>query len=120
MDRRPPRNVDRRETRLAADRQARAAGYLAVDRETQELRRERDRLMLDLAARLGPAGLAEHMGVRPDAVTKLLARAHERLSLPPAGGDFRQPAITARRLRAGDGRWARADALYAALGRASS
>lgn len=98
----------------------RAARYLALERQKQELRRERDRLMLDLARGLGPVGLAERLGVSPPAVAKLVEGARERLGSGLAERDLEAPQISARRLRNGDERWAEADAHYEALGRASS
>jgi hypothetical protein len=104
---------------LDAGGQSSVARYMALERQKRELRRERDRLMLDLARDLGPTGLAERFGVTRPAIIGLLAGARERLRSAPQGRDAHGPQITAHRLRPGEGRWAEADAHYEALGRPS-
>ena len=104
---------------LQAGEQARAARYIALEREKQELRRERDHLMLDLAADLGPGELARRFGVEPPVITRLLDGARRRLHSVPADGDPAGAEINARRVRAGEPRWIVADAHFEALGRAS-
>jgi hypothetical protein len=108
-----------REQLLDGDEQARVARYIALEREKEELRRERDHMMLHLAADLGPAEMARRFGVEPPVVSKLLAGARGRLNNVPAEGDYSRAEISARRVRAREPRWVAADAHYEALGRAS-
>jgi hypothetical protein len=100
--------------------QARAARYIALVREKEELRRERDHVMLQLATDLGPAELARRFGVEPPVITKLLAGARARLNGVAGEGDRTGAEISARRVRRGEPRWALADAHFEALGRASA
>jgi hypothetical protein len=77
------------------------ARHLALKRQKQELRRERDRLLLDLADGLGQTRAAQVLGVRPEEVARLLEGARKRVGatqpeLPPQSG----AEITVRRLRA--------------------
>lgn len=118
MDRSLPRAGNELDLLPAAAGEARASRHVARERQKQDLRRERDRLMVDLARELGPLGLAEHLGVAPPAMTRLLVGARERLNAARAEGGSRRVEISARRLRPGEGRWAEADAHYEALGRA--
>jgi hypothetical protein len=99
--------------------QARVARYIALEREKDELRRERDHLILDLAAKLGPAVMAQRFGVEPPVIAKLLEGARGRLNTAPAEDDHRRAEIVARRVRATEPRWVVADAHFEALGRAS-
>ncbi len=80
--------------------------------QKQEMRRERDHMLLELARAHGEAGLAERLGVTADVAARLLAGARERLA-PRAATD----GIGARRLAGAGDRWAEADAHFAALGR---
>ena len=96
------------------------AGHIALEREKHELRRERDHLLLDLAADLGPARLARRFGVEPPVIARLLDGARGRLNGAPAACDAGQAEISARRLRTAEPRWGSADAHYESLGRASS
>ncbi len=98
---------------------ARVARYIALEREKQELRRERDHVMLQLAGQLGPAELARRFGVEPPVIAKLLDGARGRLNGLPAEGDHVAGEISARRVRAGERRWVAADAHFEALGRTS-
>ncbi len=98
---------------LLGGSEARVARHVACERQKQELRRERDRLVLDLARDLGSDGVAERLGVSRAAMAKLLEGASARL----AAGGPRGVEISARRLRPGEGRWVDADAHYEALGR---
>jgi len=97
----------------------RATRHIAVERQKDELRRERDHLMLDLARELGPIALAERFGVTSSAMSRLVDEARERLSVRATGRGSGEPEISARRLVTGEARWADADADYEALGRTS-
>jgi hypothetical protein len=55
------------------------AEHLALTRERAELRRERDRLLLRLAAELGAGGMARALGMEERRAGGLLRSAHERL-----------------------------------------
>jgi hypothetical protein len=99
---------------------ARVARYLALEREKDPLRRERDHLILDLAASLGPAALAQRFGVEPRVIAKLLAGARGRLNSAAGEEDRLGAEIIARRGRATEPRWLVADAHFEALGRASA
>jgi|GEM_PF-4923737 len=102
-----PRNGGNREV-LVGDRDARTvARYFAREREKQELRRERDAVMLGIARHLGEGTLAERLQVAPAVVDKLLASARERLNTS---------TITIRRMGANRDRWADVDMYYEALG----
>jgi hypothetical protein len=90
-----------------------------LDRQRDELRRERDRMMLDLAASLGPDEFAQHLGVSAASMARLLDEARGRIGGSAAGPDGAGPEISVRRLGDGTDRWAAADAHYAKLGRAS-
>jgi hypothetical protein len=119
--------MDRDPSQVGADRdllvegggQTRVADHVALEREKQELRRERDHLMLDLAADLGPADLARRFGVEEPVIARLLEGARRRLHGSSTEHDDGPAEISARRLRTGAPRWAAADAHYEALGRAS-
>ena len=89
------------------------ARYLERERQKRELRRERDAVLLSIARDLGENSLASCMGVAPDVIGRLVADADSRLN---ANSPSAEPAISARRLGAGDDRWADADAHYEALG----
>ncbi|MGO9488644.1 MAG: hypothetical protein ACLQBB_06415 [Solirubrobacteraceae bacterium] len=117
MDGSKARIVAEGELLLTGRRDARAARHLAVEREKAELRRERDRMMLDLARELGSAGLAERLGIAPSAMLRLLQEARERLGAPAAQGASPTQEISVRRMPVADIRWAHADAHYEALGR---
>jgi hypothetical protein len=105
---------------LEGGEQVRVARYIALEREKQELRRERDHLVLDLAADLGHGELARRFGVEAVVIAKLLDGARGRLNEAPERGDRVSTEISARRLRTGEPRWVAADAHYEALGRASA
>ena len=83
------------------------ARYFTREREKQELRRERDVVMLRIARDLGEGTLADGLHVTPAVVDKLVAAARARL-------DTSQ--ITARRTSANRERWADVDTYYEALG----
>jgi hypothetical protein len=96
---------------------ANAARHLARERQKQELRRERDVIVLRIARDLGEQGMAERLGVGRPVVDKLLADARNRLDAtasPPRG-----PEIAVRRLPPDGERFADADDHYEALGSAS-
>jgi hypothetical protein len=99
--------------------QTSVARQIAVEREKQELRRERDHVLLDLAADLGPAELARRFGVEPPVIARLLDGARGRLNSALGDRASRRAEISARRLRTGEPRWGAADAHYESLGRAS-
>ncbi|MCW3019183.1 MAG: hypothetical protein JWN10_1491 [Solirubrobacterales bacterium] len=120
MDRDLSSRGQERELLLEEVEHARAARCIALEREKQELRRERDHLMLDLAADLGPVELARRFGVEPPVIAKLLEGARGRLNGVPVEGDHTRAEISARRIRAGEPRWVVADAHFEALGRASA
>jgi len=109
MDARRPghRNDGDREV-LVGERDARTvARYFAREREKQELRRERDVVVLGIARHLGEGALAEQLDVTPAVVDKLLASARERLDTS---------TITIRRMSANRDRWADIDTYYEAVG----
>lgn len=120
MDRRRPHVGAESEVLLESDGRARVARYLALEREKQELRRERDHLVLDLAAGLGEAGLSQQLGLTASATTRLLEGARERLGGGAGEHDCATREINARRGHRGQSRWVAADAHYEALGRAAS
>ncbi len=93
-----------------------AARYLARERQKQELRRERDSVVLALAKDLGAQGMAERLGVSPRVVEKLLADARARRDRE--GSTDAEQEIVVRRLGVDRERWAEADAHYEALGSA--
>ncbi len=78
--------------------------------QKQELRRERDRLVLDLSRSLGTDGLASCLGTSAATTETLVQRARGRLAA--AGED-----VVARRQAHGADRWREADRHYEALGR---
>jgi hypothetical protein len=92
------------------------AGYLERERQKQELRRERDGIVLALAKDLGEQGMAERLGVSRGVVEKLLADARARRDRE--GPADAEPEIVVRRLGVDRERWAEADAHYEALGSA--
>ncbi len=94
-----------------------AARYLARERQKQELRRERDGIVLALAKDLGEQGMAERLGVSRRVVEKLLADARARREREGPAGVV--PEIVVRRLGVDRERWAEADAHYEALGNAA-
>jgi hypothetical protein len=107
-DRRPGRRNGGDHEVLVGERDARTvARYFAREREKQELRRERDVVMLGIARHLGEGALAEQLDVPPAMVDKLLASARERLNTS---------TITIRRMGANRDRWADVDIYYEALG----
>jgi hypothetical protein len=99
--------------------QTSVARQIAVEREKQELRRERDHLLLDLATDLGPAELARRFGVEPPVIARLLDGARGRLNSALGERASQRAEISARRLHTGEPRWCAADAHYESLGRAS-
>ena len=80
------------------------------EREKRELRAERDRLVLELAQRLGPDGLARCFGTTAATADTLVERARGRLA-----GSASQ--ISAGRIARASERWREADRHYEALGR---
>lgn len=120
MDRSTPPARDEAELLLAEAGAARVARHIARERQKQELRRERDRLMLDLERDLGLTGVAERFGIGSPAMTKLLEGARERLNGARTEGRSGGLEISAGRLRPREGRWADADAHFEALGRTLS
>jgi hypothetical protein len=109
MDARGPehRNGGDREV-LVGERDARTvARFFAREREKQELRRERDAVVLGIARNLGEGALVEQLGVTPAVVDRLLVSARERLNTS---------TITIRRMSANRDRWADVDTYYEALG----
>ncbi|HXR28214.1 MAG TPA: hypothetical protein VN772_01455 [Solirubrobacteraceae bacterium] len=94
---------------------ANVARYLARERQKQELRRERDVLLLDLARDLGTEGLAERLGVTGPAVGRLLTDALDRLDADAPSP--RRPRIGGGRSGVGRDRWVDADVHYETLGR---
>jgi len=91
-----------------------AARCIARERQKEELRRERDALLVRLARDVGERGLAESFGVARPVIGKLLADTRGRLD---AGGAPQGTGeIVVRRLGADHDRWAEADAHYEALG----
>jgi hypothetical protein len=112
--RRPSRGDDSDRALLVGRRERRnVARHFAREREKQELRRERDAVLLRIAGDLGIAVLAQQLDVTPAVVDKLLAGARERLS---AGSTGSGPTITVRRLTVDRDRWAEVDTYYEALG----
>jgi hypothetical protein len=94
-------------------REASVARRVACERQKAELRRERDRMLLAIGDQLGAGGLAQQLGSSEAVADAMIARARERLQ--DAG-----PDLGSR--RSGNppdpDRWAEADRLYEALGRA--
>jgi hypothetical protein len=80
------------------------------ERQKRELRRERDRIVLDLAQSLGPEGLARSLGTTAATAELMVARARGRVSASPR-------LISARRAARDPDRWGEADRHYEALGR---
>jgi len=78
--------------------------------QKEELRRERDRLVLDLSRSLGTDELARCLGTTPATTETLVQRARGRLS-DSAG------SVSARRMGRDPERWREADSHYEALGR---
>ena len=104
----------RDESGLDAHGSVNAARFLERERQKQELRRERDAIVLALARDYGEGGLAESLGVSGTVAGKLVANARERLNDGASGEG--EPEITVRRLGVDSQRWAEADAHYEALG----
>jgi len=80
------------------------------ERQKRELRRERDRIVLELARQLGTDGLARSLGTSPGTAETLVLRARGRIAAGPR-------RITARRTMRDPDRWGEADRHYEALGR---
>src|SRR5271154_3421993 len=80
MDREQSPGAQERDVLVEGGEHARVARYIALEREKDQLRRERDHLILDLAASLGPAVLAQRFGVEAPVIAKLLEGAHGRLN----------------------------------------
>jgi hypothetical protein len=80
------------------------------ERQKSELRLERDRIVLDLAERLGTDELARSLGTTAATAEMLVGRARGRVSAAPG-------QISARRLARETDRWGEADRHYEALGR---
>ena len=87
--------------------------YLVRERQKEELRRERDTLVLAIARDIGEHALAERLEVPQQTVAKLLGDAGKRLNV---GVSPTEPMITARRLSRDRHRWAEIDTYYEALG----
>ncbi len=94
-----------------------AARQLARERQKQELRRERDVIVLRIARDLGEQGMAERLGVSRPVVDKLLADARSRLDAGELPASWAEIAV--RRLAPDGARFADADDHYEALGSAS-
>jgi hypothetical protein len=76
-----------------------AARHLAIAREKHELRRERDRLVVELADSIGPDRLAETFGLSRTGAARMLTGARERLRAAGAEPSLRSSAdITVRRV----------------------
>jgi hypothetical protein len=90
--------------------------YLVRERQKEELRRERDTLVLAIARDIGERALAERLEVPPETVGKLLGGAGNRLNV---GLSPTEPMITARRVSRDQHRWAEIDTYYEALGSGS-
>jgi hypothetical protein len=116
MDQKAVSNDDGGDLLIDADGAGRAASYAARERQKQELRDERDRLVLNLAGDLGEPSLAERMGVNAAVIDKLLAGARNRLDAKAASA--LGSGITARRGTPAGERWVDADRHYATLGAA--
>jgi hypothetical protein len=109
---------DRSETRrvrelLSDGSGGRVARYTELERQKQELRRERDSLLIALARHGGEQGLARSLQIPPEAAAKLLADARARAgAVPDPEGSIRS------RIAADDAErpWGEADAYYEALG----
>jgi hypothetical protein len=85
------------------DAGTRVAGQLALTRQRGELRRERDLLLVRLAAELGAAGMAGVLGLQERCADGLLRSAHERLGLAHAEPVARPASeIRVRRLRSAE------------------
>ncbi len=80
------------------------------ERQKRELRRERDRVVLDLAERLGTEGLARSLGTTAETAETLVRGARTRVSAAPG-------QISARRITGDPDRWGEADRHYELLGR---
>jgi hypothetical protein len=80
------------------------------ERQKQELRRERDLIVLELARKLGADGLADSLGTSATTTETLLGRVRGRIALEPA-------EFAARRITRDPDRWREADRHYEALGR---
>jgi len=80
------------------------------ERQTRDIRRERDRLVLDLADSLGAEGLARTLGTSLATAETMVLRAQARVSAAPR-------RITARRAQRDPERWGEADRHYESLGR---
>ncbi len=79
------------------------------ERQKRELRRERDRIVLDLADQLGTGELARTLGTTAATAEALVGLARERASAST-------PQIAARRLGRDPDRWREADRHYEELG----
>jgi hypothetical protein len=108
----PPRRTER-ELLSASGAMRTVNRYLARQRQREELRRERDTLVLAIARDIGERALAERMEVQQETVGKLLGDAGNRLNV---GLSPTEPMITARRLSRDRHRWAEIDTYYEALG----
>jgi hypothetical protein len=75
--------------------------YVVLKREKERLRRERDRMLLDLSDTLGRDGMANALGLEPAQAAGLLERAQERLlSSDPRFSPGMDTPVRARRGRA--------------------
>jgi hypothetical protein len=82
------------------------------ERQKRDLGRERDRIVLDLAASLGTDGLAQSLGTTAATAELLVQRARERATVAPG-------TISARRVRRDPERWSEVDRHFEALGRSA-
>jgi hypothetical protein len=78
----------------------RAAREIRLARETDDLRRERDRLLLDLERGLGRAGMARVLGLDEQSVARLIQRSRTRLHVCPPDRAGSDGEIAASRVRA--------------------
>jgi hypothetical protein len=109
---------DRCGSLLDPRRDGSVARYIALERQKQELRSERDALLIAVARDVGEEGVAERLQLAPEVAAKLLAGARGR-----AGAEALDETIVPARLAAGssrraqaDSRWTEVDAYYEALG----
>jgi len=101
---------------LATGESARAARFLARERQKDEIRRERDQMLVAIAGDLGADGFARRLGTDPAVTHALLDNARRRLADAEARSAVSEIRASRRRVPDHD-RWADADRQYEALGR---